>query len=345
MLCWQGRELDIVNQAEVTDTFRAVREDLGRVAKAYTVLEVVDQLAQERHANPRLYDMVVGALRALEADDAPLLVPAFCLKVLALEGSAPVRRRVRVVRRPPTTSSPSTSSRAACCAGRAGGAGPCRPRPSSCCAGSSAGAWPRRWPSPTGPLAGEVTELATEAMEVHLDRRLRSVPRRGPTAVTTGRAVEPTEPFGVYVHVPVLRVALRLLRLRHLDRPRPPDGGLRRGLRDRARGAPVADEGLPPATSVFVGGGTPSRLPAEPAGRGPRAPWPAPPGAEVTVECNPEDASAERFAALARRRGDPGLVRGAVDGPPRARRPGPPPRHHPGGPGRRPWPARPASPR
>ena len=29
LLCWQGRELDIVNQAEVTDTFRAVREDLG----------------------------------------------------------------------------------------------------------------------------------------------------------------------------------------------------------------------------------------------------------------------------------------------------------------------------
>ena len=29
LLCWQGRELDIVNQAEVTDTFRAVREDLA----------------------------------------------------------------------------------------------------------------------------------------------------------------------------------------------------------------------------------------------------------------------------------------------------------------------------
>ena len=34
---------------------------------------------------------------------------------------------------------------------------------------------------PAGPLAGEVTDLATEAMEVHLDRRLRSV-RSSPTA-------------------------------------------------------------------------------------------------------------------------------------------------------------------
>ena len=34
---------------------------------------------------------------------------------------------------------------------------------------------------PDGPLAGEVTDLATEAMEAHLDRRLRSL-RSSPTA-------------------------------------------------------------------------------------------------------------------------------------------------------------------
>jgi putative oxygen-independent coproporphyrinogen III oxidase len=55
------------------------------------------------------------------------------------------------------------------------------------------------------------------------------------------------------------------------------------------------DERLPPATSVYVGGGTPSRLPAEllalVLGAVVRAPE-----AEVTAECNPEDATAERFA-------------------------------------------------
>ncbi len=60
-------------------------------------------------------------------------------------------------------------------------------------------------------------------------------------------------------------------------------------------GRAVDDEGLPPATSVFVGGGTPSRLPAdllaEILGAIPRRR-----GAEVTVECNPEDASAPLFA-------------------------------------------------
>jgi len=57
-----------------------------------------------------------------------------------------------------------------------------------------------------------------------------------------------------------------------------------------------AEEGLPRASSVYVGGGTPSRLPGELLGEILAAVERAP-GAEVTVECNPEDADAARFAA------------------------------------------------
>ncbi len=55
-------------------------------------------------------------------------------------------------------------------------------------------------------------------------------------------------------------------------------------------------EKLPPATSVFVGGGTPSRLAIGGIERI-LAVIPREPCAEVTVECNPEDASTERFAS------------------------------------------------
>jgi oxygen-independent coproporphyrinogen-3 oxidase len=62
------------------------------------------------------------------------------------------------------------------------------------------------------------------------------------------------------------------------------------------RGAVAA--GLPPATSVFVGGGTPSLLaPSQLASvlrEVPRAP-----GCEVTVECNPETVTEERLAGYA----------------------------------------------
>jgi DNA repair protein RecO (recombination protein O) len=174
MMCWQGRELDIVNQAEVIEAFRAVREDLSRVTKAYTLLEVVDQLAQERHANPRLYDMVLGALRVLEEQDAPLLVPAFLLKVLALEGSAPT---VDVC-----VSCGAVDDLVAFDLNEGGVL--CR----SCRRGRSlspaglellrrilGGGLASALRQPAGALVDELTELATEATEVHLDRRLRSV--------------------------------------------------------------------------------------------------------------------------------------------------------------------------
>ena len=87
---YEGRELDVVTQADTIDHFRAVRDDLDRVAKATSMLEAVDQVAQEREPNPRLYQMLVGALRALAAGNAPLIVPGFFWKLLSLEGAHPI---------------------------------------------------------------------------------------------------------------------------------------------------------------------------------------------------------------------------------------------------------------
>jgi oxygen-independent coproporphyrinogen-3 oxidase len=60
--------------------------------------------------------------------------------------------------------------------------------------------------------------------------------------------------------------------------------------------AMAKEKGLPVATSVFFGGGTPSRLRAEELLRILDA-IPRSADAEVTVECNPEDASLERLVA------------------------------------------------
>jgi DNA repair protein RecO (recombination protein O) len=90
LLLYEGRELDLISQAETVDHFRSVREDLDRLTRATAMLEAVDQIAQEREVNPRLYQMLLGALRTLEANDAPLVVPAFFWKLLALEGFQPL---------------------------------------------------------------------------------------------------------------------------------------------------------------------------------------------------------------------------------------------------------------
>ena len=103
------------------------------------------------------------------------------------------------------------------------------------------------------------------------------------------------EELGVYVHVPFCRHRCGYCAFAtYTDR----DGIMGRYVDacvSQLRRAVSAGE-LAAATSVFFGGGTPSRLPAAELCRildaVPRAA-----GAEVTVECNPEDASAERFRA------------------------------------------------
>ncbi len=60
----------------------------------------------------------------------------------------------------------------------------------------------------------------------------------------------------------------------------------------------AVDDGMAPATSVFVGGGTPTLVPAEALAAVLRA-IPLAAGAEVTVECNPDDVSAAMIATYA----------------------------------------------
>jgi DNA repair protein RecO (recombination protein O) len=88
--CYEGRNLDTVTQAETIDAFRAVREDLDRLSRASALLEAVDALVQEGDEDPRILQMLLGALRTLEAGPTPLVVPAFFWKLLAHEGFRPI---------------------------------------------------------------------------------------------------------------------------------------------------------------------------------------------------------------------------------------------------------------
>src|SRR6202034_2041543 len=74
LLCWRGRELDVVNQAESIDSFRTIRDDLSRLGPATTILEIADQLSQEHAPSPELFTMVLGALRSLEGVASPLVL-------------------------------------------------------------------------------------------------------------------------------------------------------------------------------------------------------------------------------------------------------------------------------
>ena len=174
LLCWKGRELDIVNQAEVTEAFRTVREDLSRVAKAFTVLEVADQLAQEHHPAPRLYEMVLGALRALAAEDSAMLVPGFLLKALALEGSAPMVDACASCGAEGDLVAFDLLQGGALCRDCRRGR-PVSPGALEMVRRVLGGGLAGVLAEPASAVTEEVAALAGGAMEVHLDRRLRSL--------------------------------------------------------------------------------------------------------------------------------------------------------------------------
>ena len=87
---FEGRgELGIVTQAETIDRFVNLRNDPNLFASASAMLEVSDHFSLDQNKDVKRYEMLVGALRTLDENPAPLVLPAFLLKVLAHEGLEP----------------------------------------------------------------------------------------------------------------------------------------------------------------------------------------------------------------------------------------------------------------
>lgn len=92
-----GKSLDIVTQAEVTDSFPELRVDLGLLTRATYFCELLDRFTLEHDAlaAEELFDLTVSALRLLEqAGDYPDgVVHAYELHLLGALGYAPALDR------------------------------------------------------------------------------------------------------------------------------------------------------------------------------------------------------------------------------------------------------------
>jgi DNA repair protein RecO (recombination protein O) len=87
---YEGRNLDIVTQAERTVPLPNLRADLDTYGRCAILLEAVDHTANEGDANPALYKLLTGALRELDQSGNAVVIPAFVAKLLALEGVQPM---------------------------------------------------------------------------------------------------------------------------------------------------------------------------------------------------------------------------------------------------------------
>ena len=87
---YEGRNLDIVTQAERIENLDELRVDLDRYGRAAIVLEVIDATTEDGESNPAMYKLVTGALRELDRAGNPLVVPTFVARLLVLEGVQPL---------------------------------------------------------------------------------------------------------------------------------------------------------------------------------------------------------------------------------------------------------------
>ena len=90
----RGRNLDIVTQAEATDTYLGLRGDLLRTTYACYLAELVDAFAEEGEENQALYSLLTLGLERLAAGDDPgLLARFFELRLLNCVGYRPDLQR------------------------------------------------------------------------------------------------------------------------------------------------------------------------------------------------------------------------------------------------------------
>ncbi|MBI4932473.1 MAG: DNA repair protein RecO [Actinobacteria bacterium] len=174
LLLAQGRELDIVSQAEAVETLAPMLVDLDHLTSGIAVLEAADQMSLEREPQPHLYRMVVGALRTIAERSGPLVVPAFYWKLLAAEGVAPeLDACVRCGEHGPIVAFDMDQGGVLCRACRTGA--PLSEEALELMRMILGGRLNDALAVPASSTTHEVAAHATRALEHHIERRLRTV--------------------------------------------------------------------------------------------------------------------------------------------------------------------------
>lgn len=169
-----GRDLDTVDQVKLIATHSNIRNDFNRLRQGLAMVEAINKVTPDRDPVQHLYELLTRALVALNDRPAPLMLGAFFWRLLAIEGHSPqLHECVECGGTDGLTSFDVLEGGVHC---------------GSCGSGitiSSAaldiikmilgGQVNSALNLSESPAVNEVNQLAMEAMEAHLERRLRSL--------------------------------------------------------------------------------------------------------------------------------------------------------------------------
>ncbi|MBM3945451.1 MAG: DNA repair protein RecO, partial [SAR202 cluster bacterium] len=90
----EGRDLDIVTEAEAVDVYPAIRRDLAKLSAAMFVAELVDGFSADHSPGQAMYRLLTNALDAMEGAKSPMqLVRYFQTRLLGMSGFGPELRQ------------------------------------------------------------------------------------------------------------------------------------------------------------------------------------------------------------------------------------------------------------
>jgi len=170
----KGRNLDIVTQVDLVTSSFLLHNNLDRLIDGISMLEAVDQIAVDREPTPYLYRMLVGALETLSRNKSPIVLAAFYWKLLAAEGVSPeVNMCVGCKSVTDLVAFNLVEGGAQCRACRSGVS--ITPQALELMGQILGGRLNEALAQMETAATAEVTHLATQAMEHHIERRLRSL--------------------------------------------------------------------------------------------------------------------------------------------------------------------------
>ncbi|MHB9037392.1 MAG: DNA repair protein RecO [Armatimonadota bacterium] len=90
MFLSSGRDLDVLTQAEIRESFPNVKQSMAGIAYAVYLMELVNSFVDQRQPNPELFDTLLSAMYVLESGAKPeITVRYFELQLLTLLGYEP----------------------------------------------------------------------------------------------------------------------------------------------------------------------------------------------------------------------------------------------------------------
>jgi DNA repair protein RecO (recombination protein O) len=86
-----AKSLDIISQCETIESFFRIREDRAKLSAGFYLIKIVDVITEDRQVNDQLFQILLEALMALDADISPqIVIRSFEAKVCRCEGLMPL---------------------------------------------------------------------------------------------------------------------------------------------------------------------------------------------------------------------------------------------------------------